>query len=163
MSVEGGPAEAAGTPRVRGALKLAKLVAHLGGGSVIRDRLADDLKKASGDPSWVDKRTIRYYFRGPNRDLQGTLDAFLAMAAGPDPEPLIPRLGQVAVPVTVLEGGAEHEGDLTPAEAAVMREKLPDVTFVTVPGAGHFIYEEQPAAVAAAVDSLAARVAAAQR
>jgi len=160
LSIEGGPAEAAGTPKVRSTLKLAKLVAHLGGGSLLRDRFAEDLKKASGDDSWVDRRTIGYYFRGPNRDLQGTLDAFLAMADGPDPVPLIPRLDRVAVPVTVLEGGAEHEGDLTPDQQAVLREKLPDVRFVTVPGAGHFIYEEQPDAVAAAVDSLAARMAA---
>jgi len=157
LSIEGGPAEAAGTPTIRNSLKLARLVAMLGGDSVLRDRYAEDLRKASGDAGWLDRRTLGYYIRGPNRDLQGTLDVFQAMVDVAEPTALMPRLSEITVPVAVLMGGAEHTCALDEDEIVALRDGLPDVTFTTVPGAGHFIYEEQPAAVSAALADLAAR------
>ena len=162
LSIEGGPAESAATGTVRNSLKLAKIVAKLGGSSYLRDRFEEDLRKASGDPAWVDKRTVRNYFRGPSRDLQGTLDAFIAMTEQPEPVVLVPRLGEIKAPVTVLLGGAEHASSLDPGEVALLRAGLPDVTVVTVEGAGHFIHEEQPAAVAEAVAGLLVRIGGAQ-
>lgn len=163
LSIEGGPVESVGTAKVETSLKLAKVVVKLGGGSVIRDRYEADLKKASGDDSWVDRRTVGYYFRGANRDLSGSLDAFIAMAEQPEPVALTPLLGGIAVPVAVMLGGAEHEGSMDAHEIEILRSGLRDVTFTTVPGAGHFLYEEQPAVVAAAIAELAARVGARQR
>jgi pimeloyl-ACP methyl ester carboxylesterase len=51
----------------------------------------------------------------------------------------------------MLVGGAPHEGDVSTAEIEQLRNSIPQIAIDTVPGAGHFIYEEQPAAVMAAV------------
>jgi pimeloyl-ACP methyl ester carboxylesterase len=151
VSVEGGPAESAATPSVKTGLKFAKLIAKLAGTKFIRDRYESDLRKASGDDAWIDGRTIREYFRGPNRDLDGTLNAFIAMAEQAEPEAITPHLPEITQPVLVLQGSAEHVGALDPEEITALRGGLPNVRFQTIPGAGHFIFEEQPQAVAKAI------------
>ncbi len=162
VSVEGGAAESAATPTVRRGLKLAKLVAKLGGACMLRDRFGDDLRKASGDASWVDKRTLRHYFRGTGRDIEGTIDAFLTMSEQAEPAPLAPRLHQLAIPVVLLQGGAPHQGALNPREVAVLEAGIRRLEVRVVAGAGHFIYEEQPEAVALAVQDLLTRIDVAQ-
>ena len=54
---------------MRGALKLGGLVAKLGGGRILRDRYASSLEQASGDPSWIDRRTLGRYLRNIDRDI----------------------------------------------------------------------------------------------
>lgn len=151
VSIEGGPIESAATPGVRTGLKLAKLVSGLGGKGIIRDRYAAGLRSASGDDSWVTTSTVRKYFRGAMKDMDATLDAFLAMSEQTEPEALIPRLDQVSVPVHLLIGDTDHDGLMDPVELEAMQTHLPALTIERVPGAGHFIMEEQPAVVAAAV------------
>ncbi|MCP4571121.1 MAG: alpha/beta fold hydrolase [bacterium] len=163
VSVEGGAAESAATSTVRGGLKLAKMVAKLGGSRVLRDRYADDLRDASGDPTWVDKRTVRHYFRGNNRDLDGTLEVFLAMTEQVEPAPLVPRLGELDIPVLLLRGGAAHKGGIDQSEVDVLAAGLDTLEIREVPDAGHFIYEENPSAVAQAVSDVLGRVATIQR
>jgi pimeloyl-ACP methyl ester carboxylesterase len=159
VSIEGGPVESALTPGVSGSLKLARLVGGLGGKRLVRDRYAAGLRRASGDASWVDRSTVRQYFLGPMRDLDGTLDAMLAMAEQPEPVALVPRLPEIRVPVVLLLGGAEHEGALAAGELAALQQGLARLEVVTVPGAGHFLQEERPDAVAAAIAGLSASVA----
>lgn len=163
VSVEGGAAESAATPTVRRGLKLAKLVAKLGGTTVLRNRYADDLRDASGDPAWVDKRTVRHYFRGTGRDIDGTLEAFLAMTEQTEPEPVTPRLGELTIPVVLLRGAAPHKGELAQPEVDVLATGLDKLEIRDVPGAGHFIYEENPEAVAHAVIDLLGRIELAQQ
>ena len=151
VSIEGGPAESAATPMMKTGLKLAKLLKNIVGDKFIRDGAANALKDSSGDPSWVSRRTAREYIRGARRDMDGTLNAFIAMAEQPEPFAVTPRLGEVTQPVLVLIGDADHHGALKEEDIAVLREGLPDVTFQTVVGAGHFIYEEQPEATVAAL------------
>lgn len=154
VSVEGGAVEAASTPTVRRSLRLAKIMAKMGGTRYLRDRYRDDLVKASGDATWVDKRTLRHYFRGAGRNVQGTLDVFLAMSGQSEPEALGPRLKELAIPLIVLQGDAEHEGAMDAEEIEFLAAEVADFESRIVTGAGHFIYEEQPAAVAAAVTDL---------
>jgi pimeloyl-ACP methyl ester carboxylesterase len=59
--------------------------------------------------------------------------------------PLWDRLGELALPVTLMAG--ERDAKFT-AIAERMAERLPDVTLVVVPGAGHAVALEAPAAVA---------------
>ncbi|MBD3220064.1 alpha/beta fold hydrolase [bacterium] len=151
VSLEGGPIESVATPGVRTGLKLAKLVSGLGGKGLIRDRLADGLRDASGDDSWVTRTTVRKYFRGAMRDMDGTLDAFLAMTRQAEPTPLIPELSRIEVPVLLLIGESDHEGGLAPEELEAMHAHLTDLTVEHVPGAGHFLMEERPDVVAEAV------------
>ncbi len=151
VSIEGGPAETAATPTMKTGLKLAKLLAKVVGSQFIRKGAIDALKDSSGDASWVDGRTAREYIKGARRDMDGTLNAFIAMAEQPEPYELRPRLGEVAQPVLVLLGGAEHHGALGDEDVATLRDGLPDATFRTVAGAGHFLYEERPEAIVAAL------------
>jgi 2-succinyl-6-hydroxy-2,4-cyclohexadiene-1-carboxylate synthase len=62
--------------------------------------------------------------------------------------PLWDRLGELAMPVRLLVG--EHDGKFR-AIAERMRERLPDAAVVVVPGTGHAVALEAPAAVADAI------------
>jgi len=158
VSLEGGVVESAATAGVRHGLKLAKLAAKLGAKGLIRDRLAKELRRSSGDASWVDKTEVRKYYRGAMRDMGGTLDAILAMTEQPEPRPLSPRLDQLQVPVLVLLGGHHREGGLGQDDLEDLRAAVADFSVETVPGSGHFIMEENPGAVIEAVGRLNARL-----
>ena len=156
ISVEGGSAEAAISPHIRNTLKAAKILARMGGKSLLRDRYAENLKKSSGDPSWIDRRTVGRYFRGTGRDISAALNVMVAMTGQTEPWAMTPRLPEIRIPVIVLLGTAPHEAELTSEDIEVLRRGLAHVEFREIPGAGHFIYEEQPRAVAAAVKDLVA-------
>ena len=81
------------------------------------------------------------------------------MAQQTEPWNLTPRLPEIAAPVIVLLGTAPHEGALTPDEVEILRMGLREVAFREVAGAGHFIYEEQPGAVADAVRDMVRQLA----
>jgi pimeloyl-ACP methyl ester carboxylesterase len=158
VSIEGGPAESAATPMMKTGLKMAKLLKNIVGDKFIRDGAVNALKDSSGDPSWVSRSTARQYIWGARRDMDGTLNAFIAMAEQPEPFAVTPRLGEVSQPVLVLIGAAEHDGALKEEDIAILRDGLPDVTFRSVAGAGHFIYEEQPETTVAALVEFQRRV-----
>src|SRR5256886_16139879 len=73
------------------------------------------------------------------------------MAERREPERLQPHLAEVRCPVRLLLGTATHEGGVSAAEVAVLAAALPVFVVDSVPGAGHFIYEEPPGVVLAAV------------
>ena len=91
------------------------------------------------------------YTAGAAHDLDATLKAFLAMAERREPERLQPHLAEVRCPVRLLLGTATHEGGVSAEEVAVLAAALPAFVVDSVAGAGHFIYEEQPAVVVEAV------------
>src|SRR2546430_8711660 len=154
VSLDGGPAEAAATRAVRRAMKLAPWIKLLGGVKLIRKKIRGQLIKASGDSSWVSEQVVDGYTAAAAHDLDGTLKAFLAMAARREPERLRPHLAEVRCPVRLLLGTATHEGRVSAEAVAVLAAALPLFVVDSVPGAGHFIYEEQPAVVLTAVRRL---------
>jgi len=158
VSVEAGSAEVAISPNIRNTLKLAKILAKMGAKNLMRDRYAENLKKSSGDPSWLDRRTVGRYFRGTGRDITAAMDVMMAMTEQTEPWAMTPRLPEIRIPVIVLLGTASHEAELTSEDIEELRQGLRDVEFREVPGAGHFIYEEQPRVVADAVVDLVARL-----
>ncbi len=163
VSIEGGAAESAATASVRSHLKLTKLVAKLGGTKILREHYAKNLAQASGDASWIDRRVVNRYFRGPARDLPATLDALRAMTEQTEPEELGPRLGEITVPVRVLCGTADHDGGLSPTERELLARGLPDINIYDVPAVGHFIQEECPRTVVSATVALVNGLATANR
>jgi pimeloyl-ACP methyl ester carboxylesterase len=158
VSVEGGSAEAAISPNIKNTLKLAKILAKMGGKNLMRDRYAENLKENSGDPSWIDRRTVGRYFRGTGRDISAAMDVMVAMTEQTEPWAMTPRLPEIRIPVIVLLGTAPHEAELTSEDIEELRRGLRNVEFREIPGAGHFIYEEQPRAVADAVAELVAKL-----
>ncbi len=66
-------------------------------------------------------------------------------------ENLLPRLGEIRVPVTVIVG--ELDAATTPDKAAAMAEAIRGAKLVVIPGAGHHSPLENPAAVTAAIEA----------
>jgi pimeloyl-ACP methyl ester carboxylesterase len=152
VSLDGGPAEAAATPGFRRAMKFAPWIKFFGGARLVRRKIAGYLRGSSGDPSWVTDSVIAGYTAGASRDIDATLRAFVAMAAAREPGPLQPRLPEIRCPVLLLLGGVPHAGSPPPAEVAELTALLRVFAVDSLPGVGHFAYEERPGAVVGAVE-----------
>jgi pimeloyl-ACP methyl ester carboxylesterase len=155
VSLDGGPAERAATPGFRRAMRFAPFVKLFGGVKLVRKKLREQLVSQSGDTSWVTEVVVDGYTAGHARDLDGTLKAYLRMADARDNEALAPNLAQVRIPVRLLIGLAEHSGSPNREEIQLLVTRLPDFTMSGVAGAGHFLHEERPDVVLAAVIALA--------
>jgi len=150
VSLEGGPAEAAATPGFRRAMSFAPMI-RLAGRGFVRGRIHRGLIAASGDTAWVNDEVIAQYTAGATADLGATLRAYLRMGEAREPERLAPRLVELGCPVRLLLGGAPHDGGPNERERELLRSSIAGFTVRTVPGAGHYLQEERPDQVAAAV------------
>ncbi len=159
VSLEGGPTEEAMTPVFRRAMRYVPWVKLLGGMNLIRRKIRGMLLDASGDRSWITDGIVFAYTLGEARNLDAALKAFLAMSRAREPLKLVPRLADVVCPVTLMVGTARHDGDVPPQEVALLSQTLRSFVVDSESGAGHFLQEERPAAVVAAVQQLAQRVA----
>jgi pimeloyl-ACP methyl ester carboxylesterase len=151
VALEGGPAEAPATPGFRRAMELAPWIKLFGGARLIRRKIRHYLIAASGDASWVSADVVDGYTAGAARDLDATLKAYLAMAHARERERLRAHLAEVRCPVHLLVGGLPHQGGPPAEEVALLARLVPLFAVDTVPGVGHFVHEEQPATVVAAV------------
>lgn len=152
--LEGGPAETAASPGFRRAMAYAPWVKWAGGLKAVRKIIRKGLLESSGNPAWVDREVIAQYTAGAARDLDATLLAYLAMAEARERTQLAPHLGEIACPVRLLLGGARHRGGPEQEQVRRLRSRVPRVSVDTVPGAGHYLHEEQPDAVVQAVQAV---------
>jgi len=157
VSLEGGPTEEAMTPMFRSAMRYVPWVKLFGGIKLIRRKIRGMLLDSSGDPSWVTDGVVLGYTLGEARNFDATLKAFLAMSRAHERRKLEPRLGNIACPVTLVVGTARHDGDVPPKEVALMNHAIRSFAVDSQVGAGHYIQEERPTAVVAAVEQLAKR------
>ena len=154
VSIEGGPTEEATTSGFRKALRMAPLIRVLGGGFV-RGRIKNMLYESSGDSSWITDAVIHGYTDDATANLGATLKAYQAMARAHEPDSLATQLCHILFPVQLLVGDvAAHEGAVDPAEVDLLTRQIKNFSVVSVPGAGHFIQEERPAVVLAAVERI---------
>jgi 2-succinyl-6-hydroxy-2,4-cyclohexadiene-1-carboxylate synthase len=107
-------------------------------------RWATDTRVLAGQPAEVRERVHADRLRNTPTGLARALRG-LGTAALP---PLWDRLGELTMPVTLIVG--ERDGKFR-AIVDEMAERIPNVTRLIVPGAGHAVHLEAPAAVAAAV------------
>jgi pimeloyl-ACP methyl ester carboxylesterase len=149
--LDGGPAEQAATPGLRRAMRYAPWVRWLGGIKRIRPQMRKGLIAASGNPSWVTDRVMDGYTAGARADLDGTLLAFIAMAETREPERISPHLAEIRCPVRLVIGTAPHEGGVEPKQVQLLRDRLPDFSIDSIPGAGQYLFEEQPSSVVAII------------
>jgi pimeloyl-ACP methyl ester carboxylesterase len=70
----------------------------------------------------------------------------------PGEDPLWSELARLQVPATLIRG--DWAGPLAAADLAGLRQRVPHIQVVTIPGAGVDIAATQPAALAAALDRL---------
>jgi 2-succinyl-6-hydroxy-2,4-cyclohexadiene-1-carboxylate synthase len=98
----------------------------------------------AGDPAWVAEAA-----RGDQRrNDPGALAAVLRGLGTGAMEPLWDRLGELTMPVTLVAGERDAKfRDL----AERLRAALPDARVAVVPGAGHAVHLEAPAAVVALI------------
>ena len=151
VTIEGGPAETAATATFKRAMRFAPWIKLLGGVRLIRWKVRDMLIASSGDASWVTDSVVRGYTAAAARDLDGTLKAFLGVAAAKEPEKIQPHLGSIACPVLLMIGTAPHQGDVGADEISLLKRAVPRFILDSVAGAGHFLYEEHPQSVLLAV------------
>ncbi len=157
VSLEGGPTEEATTPMFRSGMRYLPWVKLFGGISLVRRKIRDMLLDSSGDRSWVTDGIVLGYTLGEARNFDATLKTFLAMSRAHEPAKLLPRLGDIACPVTLVVGTARHDGDVPPEEVALMTRSIQSFEVDSQQGAGHYLQEERPTAVVSAVERLAQR------
>ena len=155
VSLEGGPAEEVSTPGFRRAMKLLPLLKLFGGRRLIRGKVRGMLVARSANPAWVTDEIVAGYTAGAARDMDAALDAFSQMSRAREPEPLAPRLSGIRCPVRLVLGAAPHEGGPSDAEIRLLQASLASFSVSRVPGSGHFLFEEAPEAVVAALDEVA--------
>lgn len=156
VSLDGGPAEAAATPGFRRAMRFSFLVRLFGTGR-IRRTVRSTLVERSFDPRWVTEEVVDGYLAAGSGDLSATLAAYGQMAKAREPQALQPRLAEVGCPVLLVIGAANREGGITEDEIRILEQRLPSFAIERVPGAGHFVFEEAPQAVVAAVAAMTVR------
>lgn len=149
-SINGGPDEHAATGGLKSALRWAPLIKLFGAGGRLRGKLVEGLRRNSADPSWVTDEVVAEY-TAPFRDLGRTLNTLKAMARAVEPDSLRPRLPQVTQPVQLLLGLDAPAGAPRPEDVELMARALPRFRADTIPAAGQYLHEEQPAAVVAAI------------
>ena len=153
VSLDGGPTEVAGTPGFRRAMRFAFLIKLFGGTRRLEGIVRSTLTERSADPTWVTDDVVAGYMSAGARDLGGTLTALGQIARAREPEALRPRLSEVRCPVRLVIGTSAHEGGISPAEIALLQDRLPRFAIDRVADAGHFVFEEKPDAVVDAIRS----------
>ncbi|HEU4648887.1 MAG TPA: alpha/beta hydrolase [Gemmatimonadales bacterium] len=159
ISIDGGPVEEAATPGLRSAMKWAGLLKLFVGAGTIRKKVRNGMKENSADSTWITDSVVAGYTAGPARDVHRTIDALHGMARSKEPELLRDHLRDIKVPVRLMVGGHPHGSGVGDHEIELLRSELPAFAVDSVPGAGQFIQEEQPASVLdliGALDSVAA-------
>lgn len=154
VTLDGDATESAGTPSVRRAARFAPLLRLFRG--KVRSEVASSLRQCSGDASWVTDSAVECYAGPIVADPARTLGAFGAMARSREPQRLADHLHLIRIPVLLIHGGAPGKGTgIRAPQIEALRSQLPQLTVETLPGVGHYVHEEQPAAVAAAIERIA--------
>jgi len=156
ISLEGGPTERVATPEFKRAAKYIPWIKLLGGIKLIRKVVRRTLVRSSGDTTWITDGVVFGYTAGAARDLNGTLLSYLAMADSRERDRLEPHLRTIRCPVRLVIGGARHDGGVGPEEVVELARELPRFAVDSVPGAGHYLQEEQPEAVLRILERVAA-------
>jgi pimeloyl-ACP methyl ester carboxylesterase len=152
LAIGGGPSESAATPGMKKAFKLGGFVTKLAmNESKLRHDVRREIIRNSGDTTWVTDAVIREYTGGQTADVHGSIDAFHRMSKSKENESLADRLHRCVVPVRLLVGTVPHPAEVPREQRELLQARLPDFRSDSVPGAGQYIQEEQPAVVLVAL------------
>jgi pimeloyl-ACP methyl ester carboxylesterase len=155
LSIDGGPAESAGTPGMKKAFRMGGFITKLAvSESKLRHDVRAEILKNSGDTSWVTKKVIREYTAGQAADVDGAIDALRSMSKSKETTSLHDQLDDIQVPVRLLVGGVPHPSGVKQDERDMLAARIPDFELDSVPGSGQYVHEEQPEAVLRALGDL---------
>jgi hypothetical protein len=135
-------------------MRYAPWIKWMGGVKRIRPKMRKDLIAASGDTTWVTEQVMDGYIAGATADLDGTLLAFLAMSEARESERLAPHLAEIRCPVRLVLGTAPHQGGVARKQVELLGTHLALFAIDSVPGAGQYLFEEQPASVVSIISSM---------
>jgi hypothetical protein len=71
-----------------------------------------------------------------------------------EPEHLAPHLAEIRCPVRLVLGTAPHQGGVESKQVDLLRAHLPVFAVDSVPGAGQYLFEEQPGSVVSIISSM---------
>ena len=151
VALDGGPMETAATKGFRRAMTYAPWLTWLGGMKRLRPRIRRDLIASSADSSWLTDAVLDAYTAGAAADLEGTLKAYLRMVDAREPERVVPRLHELRAPLRLVVGAVPHQGGISAQQLRQLADQVPRFAIDSVPGAGHYLFEEAPEAVLAAI------------
>jgi pimeloyl-ACP methyl ester carboxylesterase len=131
-------------------LRLVPLITRMPGGrSFIRGRILAGLRGNSGSDAWLDAATQAAYTE-PLLDNIGRVTTMARrLAEAGEPVPLADVVSRIRVPVTVILGDAPRSSAPHAAELEALARLGALLHIERLAGAGHFVHEEQPDAVAA--------------
>jgi 2-hydroxy-6-oxonona-2,4-dienedioate hydrolase len=154
VSLDGGPTEVAATPGFRRAMRFSFLI-RLAGVGRLRGIVRSTLVERSADPAWVTEEIVEGYMGEGSHNLPATLAAFGQIAKAREPQALQPRLSELRCPVRLVMGTATRKGGISEEEIGILQAGLASFSIERVPEAGHFVFEEAPQKVVAAVAAMA--------
>jgi len=151
VALDGGPMETAATKGFRRAMNYVPWLKWLGGMKRLRPIIRHNLIASSADSSWLTDEVLDAYTAGASSDLDGTLKAYLRMVDSREPERLVPRLRELQTPLRLLVGSVPHQGGISVEQMGILAGQVPHFSIDSVPSAGHYLFEETPDAVVAAI------------
>ena len=122
-----------------------RFAARMFAGERFRRRM---LEKSFHDPRLVTDDLVNSYLEMASTE--GFMDGWTAMMKQYSSAPELPFVKQIRVPTLLVWGAFDRSNP--PANAERIHGDLPGSTLVVVPEAGHYVHEEQPAAVAQAIE-----------
>jgi pimeloyl-ACP methyl ester carboxylesterase len=143
--------ESAASKDFRRAMSYAPWVKWMGGMKRLRPRIRRDLIASSADSSWLSDAVLEAYTAGATRDLDGTLKAYLRMAKAREPEKIGARLHELRVPLRLVVGAVPHRSGISDEHTRQLATNVAHFALDSVPGAGHYLFEEAPRAVVTAI------------
>ena len=133
---------------------MAPILRLFGASGIVRRRVANSLRERSANGRWVTREVVDVYSRSLIKDTQRSLALLRSLAEAHEPTPIDEQARAIRVPVVLLVGDAKQSSGPGEAEITRMRETLTSFRVETIPNAGHFLQEEQPAAVAERILSI---------
>jgi len=131
-----------------GSVKLIPLLVRIPGGrSLVERRFKNGIRENLGKTAWFDRATQRRYV-SLVLDTPHAIAMASRLAKAAEPEPVETVVNRIAVPVTVIKGGAPHSAAPDPSELEVLAALGCRFQLVTLSDVGHFPHEESPGEVA---------------
>lgn len=155
VAINGNASEKFEAGNVRMAVRLAPIIKLFGGKKKAEKRVVGGMKEHSADTTWITPDVVASYTEPYRKDLTGTLRVLDAVSRSKEPWPLLPKLGELRAPVTLLIGSGAPKQLGKPEDLAAFRAALPSMRVDSIGNAGAFVQEERPGVLVAAIRSVA--------
>jgi pimeloyl-ACP methyl ester carboxylesterase len=133
------------SPIFNRSVRLVPLIARIPGGrAFIRKRMIRGLRESSGRDHWINAVTERAYTQPMLDDVDRVSGMALRLTRAEEPDSLPTLISRLAIPVTVLLGGAPHTTAPTSDELEALVPLGRLLRIEHLPNVGHVPHEEAP-------------------